>query len=356
MIIDTARLGTAKPAPGGGVVVPAHIGRGGVQLYRRPDGSVVRAFRPIEEVRIADYTGAPVTIGHPDGGVGVTPANWRQSSIGAVRSQSSTLERRGAHEFVRADIQVSDADAIPRLGVDLLECSCAYTCQKDWTPGVTADGQEYDVTFRGFVPNHVALGPEGFARAGREARLVADGENEMDQLFDNTLIADDCVTPLAAPAAPATGDRDKLVADAALATAEIARLTKDLETVRGTLAAAEAKRDELKTVVDGLPKAISDGVTSELAFRQAIAAKLPKGFDFAGKSPRDVKVAAIKHATPNTMIADDASDAWLDGFLAAAPAVVEHDHNTTHGTTVADAAEESVYAKRSREAFAAGSK
>lgn len=312
----------------------------------------MRAYRPPEEVRVADYTGAPVTVGHPDGGV--TADTWRKYSVGTVRAQAPSPERRGAHDFVRADLQISDAAAISKLGTELVECSCAYTADKDWTPGLTPDGAAYDVVFRGLVPNHVALGPAGFARAGREARLIADGETEMDDLRSDLLIADDAATPLQAPA-PQPTDRDKLVADAALASAEIARLTKDLETERGARAAAEATVKTLQATVDGLPKAIADGVTAELAFRQAIAPRLPADFDFTSKSARDVKIAAIKHGNPKAEIADSVTDAWLDGFLAGVPATPVHDHNTTHGTTVQDSIEEkteTVYQKRSREAFA----
>lgn len=349
VIIDTARLGSAKPAPGGGVVIPALIGRSGVQLYRRPDGSTVRAYRPAEEVRVADYTGAPVTVGHPDGGV--TPESWRSTAVGGVRAQARATERRGAHEFVRAEIQINDAAAIARLGTELLECSCAYTADKDWTPGITPNGDAYDVVFRGLIPNHVALGPAGFARAGREARLIADGETMLDHLCSDTLIADDGVAPLVgAPTAP--GDRDKLIADAAVLRDENARLTKELETARGALAASAAKTATLEMQIAALPKAIADGVTAELAFRQSIMPRLPKDFVFAGKTPRQVKIDAIKHADPKAVIADSVTDAWLDGFLAAAPATVEHDHNTTHGAAVQDGVKpESIYAKRSREAF-----
>jgi hypothetical protein len=347
VIIDTARLGTAKPAPGGGVVIPARIGRSGVQVYRRPDGSSVRAYRPAEEVRVADYTGAPVTVGHPDGGV--TPETWRTAAVGGVRSQAHATERRGAHEFVRAELQVNDAAAIARLGTELLECSCAYTADKDWTPGITPDGEPYDVVFRGLAPNHVALGPAGFARAGRDARLIADGENEMDQLINPDLIADDGAAPLA-------GDRDKLVADAAVLLAENARLTKELDTARGALAASEAKIAAAQATIDGLPKAITDGVTAALSFRQGIAARLPKDYSFDGKTTRQVKIDAVKHGDPKAVIADSVTDEWLDGFLAGAPAAAgEHDHNTTHGPAapVADGAPvESIYTKRSRDAFA----
>jgi hypothetical protein len=348
VIVDTVRLGTAKPAPGGGVVVPARIGRSGVQIYRRPDGQIVRAYRPADEVRIADYSGAPVTVGHPP--EGINPQNWKTHAVGTVRAQPGT-ERLGRHEFARAELQVSDADTIAKLGTALQECSCAYTCTKDWTPGVTADGEQYDVVFRGLDPNHVALGPAGFARAGREARLIADGEDPMKDDLRSELIADSADAPAKPPAS--TGDRDKLIADAAVLREENTRLTAELEATKGKLAAAETARTELQTKVDGLPKAIADGVTAELAFRQSVATRLPKDYSFDGKTPREIKVDAIKHLNPKAVVADDASDAWLDGFLeASTSAPAEHDHNATHGPAVQDSnPQESLVAKRTKEAF-----
>ena len=163
------------------------------------------------------------------------------------------------------------------------------------------------------------------------------------------LITDEADAP---PANSPKGDRDKLVADAAVLRDENARLAKDLEATQGKLAAAEARRDELQTQVDGLPKAVADGVATELTFRQGIAPRLPKDFSFDGKTSREIKVAAIKHVNPKAVVADDASDAWLDGFLEASPAVVEHDHNDTHGTAVQDSnPQESLVVKKTREAF-----
>jgi hypothetical protein len=166
------------------------------------------------------------------------------------------------------------------------------------------------------------------------------------------LIADSDAAP-AKPAAPA-GDRDKLVADAAVLREENTRLAGELEATKGKLAAAETARTELQAKVDGLPKAIADGVTAELAFRQSVAARLPKDYSFDGKTPREIKVDAIKHLNPKALVADDASDAWLDGFLEAsvATAPAEHDYNVTHGPAVQDSQpQESLVAKRTREAF-----
>lgn len=344
MIVDTARLGTARDAPGGGVYVPARIGRSGVQVYRRPDGSTVRAWRPADEVRAADFSGAPLTVGHPP--EGVSAENWRQVAVGAVRQHLGT-ERVGRDEFVRADLHVADAAAIADLGTKLVECSCCYGCAKDWTPGLTPDGESYDVVFRALTPNHVALGGPGFARAGREARLIADGENEMD-VFLSDLVADSAETPApaAAPAAPAPSDRDQLVADAAVLREENTRLTAELD-------AARDKVKQLQAQVEGLPKAVADGVAAELALRTRVAPILGAEYAFDGKSSREIKVDAVKKLSPEKEIADSVTEAYLDAYLDAAGELKVHDHNESHGPEARERVSDgkSVVAEKTKNAF-----
>jgi hypothetical protein len=357
VIIDTARLENMRVAPGGGVIVTARIGRSGVQSYKRPNGTTVRAYRPPAEVVTADYTGAPVTIGHPPGGV--TPETFTQLAKGMVRSQDSVLERRGRYEYVKASVQISDAETVKRVGKDLTECSCAYTPQKEWTSGITEDGEEYDVIFRGLVPNHLALGPDGFAKAGRDARLVVDGEDaDMDQLSDNFL-------ELVEDGDPPAGDRDKLVAKIATLEAEKGKLVADaaasktvLETANGKVAALEADSMKMKARVDGLDKEIMDGVSAAIKFRSEITPRLPKDYAFDGKSPVEIKRDAITHCSEalGKGLTEDSSDAYLDGILLGLPKLDEHDHNKKIRPSERKLEEdgkpgESVIARKAREAY-----
>src|SRR5512140_2517776 len=110
VIVDSAVLGTVRPAPGGGIIIPARIGRAGVQVYRRPDGTTVRAYRPAEEVFAADFTGAAVTIGHPDGGV--SPGTWLTHARGTVRSQAKEPAVVDGQQWAQAELQVSASDAL----------------------------------------------------------------------------------------------------------------------------------------------------------------------------------------------------------------------------------------------------
>ncbi len=321
MIVDSGILGKIRPAPGGGLIVPARIGRAGVQIYKRPDGSTVRAYRPADEVQKADFTGAPITLGHPAGGV--SPATYTQHARGMVRSQSACLTVVDGQQWSEAELQVSAADVLDGVkSRTLSECSCAYDCTKDWTPGTTADGEPYDVTFRNLVPNHVALGGAGFARAGRNAKvLTLDGETMQDIFSDTSLVADAADPVVVAPDVSALA---KLIADG---TAEITRLKGELDTANAKLAAADSAA---KAATATLPKQIADGVAAELAFRAKVTPSLPKDFIVDGKTHREVLAAIATKLDPKFVVNDSVTDTYLEAYVDAASkyaATAAHDFN-----------------------------
>lgn len=317
VILDTARLSKVRPGPAGSIFVPARIGRSGVQVYRRQDGTTVRAFRPPDEVFRADYTGTPVTVGHPP--AGVTADTWQQLAVGHVARQDAA-EVIGADYFVPAQLQVTVAGAVSDVvSGQLAELSCAYDADQDWTPGKTPAGDEYDVIFRNIVPNHVALLPPGQARAGRDAKILLDGV---------TMILDDNTAPVPPPAPlapPAQTPQVTLTIDQATA------LITDSQRLQASLAAAQDTIGKLQARVAELPKLVADGVAAELAFRARLATALPKDFDFAGKTRQDVLRAAILARDPQAQLVADASEVWLEAYFAgqsaAAPAPALHDHN-----------------------------
>ena len=326
VIVDSAVLGTVRPAPGGGIVIPARIGRAGVQVYRRPDGTTVRAYRPAEEVFAADFTGAPVTIGHPEGGV--SPGTWLQHARGTVRAQTKEPVVVDGTQWAQAELQVSASDALSGVANrTLTECSCAYDCTREWTAGVTADGEPYDVIFRNLKPNHVALGGNGFARAGRDAKvLISDGETMNDVLSDSFFAADgvDDKSP-PAPAAQDVAALAKLVNDS---TTALTAVTAERDALKAKLAAAEGAVAKLTADAADLPKRIADGVTAELSFRTKMLPHLPKDFVFDGKSHREVQAAAVLKIDPKFVVSDSVTDSYLDAYLdAAVKYAAPHDHN-----------------------------
>jgi hypothetical protein len=318
VIVDSGVLGKIRPAPGGGLIVPARIGRAGVQVYKRPDGSTVRAYRPPEEVQKADFTGAPITVGHPAGGV--SPETFTTHARGMVRTQAAALAVIDGQQWAEAELQVSAADVLDGVKTGKMsECSCAYDCVKDWTAGVTPDGEAYDVIFKDLVPNHVALGGAGFARAGRNAKVLTfDGETMKDVFSDTTLIADSA--DQAAP--PDVSALAKLIADG---NAALTAAKSEIETLTAKLAAAETAATAATASV---PKLVADGVAAELAFRSKVAANLPKDFVADGKSRREILTAIMGKLDPKFVVTDAVTDSYLETYVdAASKYAAPHDYN-----------------------------
>lgn len=161
--------------PQGGVRVPAALTRVGVLPYEDAAGNRWRELRPADEVFDADSLAtlrdAPVTVLHPPGLV--TGDTWDEVAVGHNAGPVSTE----ADRLVVTDglvVQSAPAAARVRSG-ELCETSAGYTCDLDETPGVDPVDGPYDKIQRRIRYNHVALGPQGWARGGREMALRMDG-------------------------------------------------------------------------------------------------------------------------------------------------------------------------------------
>lgn len=170
-LYDAAPISTRRKTADGYLVAEARAARTGIQIYSgaevgRPDLGVVRVMRPENEVfdraSIATYGTAPITVGHPPGGV--TADTWKRFAVGHV---GEGVVRDG--EYVALPLILKDADAIRQLETGTRELSVGYNCSLSWTPG-NANGETWDAVQQGIRVNHVALVPKG--RAGAECRIA----------------------------------------------------------------------------------------------------------------------------------------------------------------------------------------
>ncbi|KQQ24107.1 hypothetical protein ASF56_16270 [Methylobacterium sp. Leaf122] len=175
-LFDAAPISTRRKTGDGYLVAEARAARLGVQLYEgaevgKPEMGVVRVMRPEAEVfdrtSISSYGSAPITVGHPPGGV--TADTWKRFAVGHV---GEGVVRDG--EYVAIPLILKDADAIRQLEGGTRELSVGYTCNLDWSPG-SEGGQTWDAVQRGIRVNHVALVPKG--RAGAECRISDSATN-----------------------------------------------------------------------------------------------------------------------------------------------------------------------------------
>lgn len=150
--------------------------RTGVQVYHRADGRTVREYRPPEEVgnpeSLATFGMKAVTWGHPP--VLLDADNTKEYQIGHNGSQV-----RFTDGFVEVAHIITDAESIKKIQRgDAVEVSPGYRVDADDTPGVTPQGEPYDVVQRNIRVNHVAVVPRG--RSGPEVRLLLDRMDSAD--------------------------------------------------------------------------------------------------------------------------------------------------------------------------------
>lgn len=168
---DSATLSGTRRTGDGYLIADAFAVRTGIQIYAgsemgRPDLAIVRVYRPEAEVRAADslrtFSHAPVTMGHP--AEAVTSDNWAKLAKGEVSTEATWQDGK-----IKLPLILKDADTIAAVEAGTRELSAGYTCQVEFTDGVTEDGQAYDAIQRNIVANHVAIVPRG--RAGTEFRI-----------------------------------------------------------------------------------------------------------------------------------------------------------------------------------------
>lgn len=316
-------IGQVRRTPAGVLIVPASLSRTGLQEYKRSDGSTVTELRPEAEVFAAaaleSVRGAAVTVGHT---LERTPR-----PVGLASDQPPTRATRGDESFVETTLLITDQDVIGRIErKDLTEISLDYYAEVDPTPGEYR-GRKYDARQTNIIVHSVALGPSNWARAGREARIRLDGNEELCNETDSA-------APSAnANAAPENRMKIKIGTNVfdeggaehiAFLNAEIAREQARADALQASLTAAQNATATEKARADGLaaaPKPDVDAlVSAELAFRDSVRPLLAKDYVFAGKSRAQVQRDAIGAEACSRVDAQPEPQraAYLDGALAFA--------------------------------------
>lgn len=302
---DIATLRGPERTSQGFLRADAVLTRSGVFLYRNPDGSTRREYRPPEEVFRADvlssFEDAPLTKLHP--GRLVDKTNARQVSVGMVKE---TPRRDGNHAVAR--VVVMDADAIAAVeSGELRSVSCGYECDYDPTPGVTPEGERYDGIQRNIRGNHVALVPAG--RAGPEATIRLDAA-------DAVIVEDAATEPPTKEKTPMAKVRldgvdfeaSEQLAQAISVSQEKAQAREDELRAAVEAAKAEAAKEKARAdaAVDQLEKdasaeVIQQKVAARVALEREAAQVLPEA-KFDGKTDEEIKTAVITAVHPGARL------------------------------------------------------
>ncbi|MBO9710564.1 MAG: DUF2213 domain-containing protein [Caulobacter sp.] len=179
-VVDTVALDeeSVRITADGYLVADARIARTGIQTYLASElgmkdaqpGQVIRVLRSADEVfdkaSMASIAWRPLTNDHPKDMV--TAKTWRRDAIGQL---GDAVKRETAQdgEYIRVPLTMMDGDAISQYRAGKRELSVGYTCDVDWTPGVTDGGEAYDARQTNIRANHLALVHRG--RAGSACRI-----------------------------------------------------------------------------------------------------------------------------------------------------------------------------------------
>lgn len=170
---DFRPLEKAIKTDNGFLKAPVFATRVGVFIYTKADGSTIREYRPPEEVfnkdSMSSLAGVPLTNRHPV--AMVTSKNAKKLSVGYT---SDMVEKDTI--FVKTSVTVTDESMIKEIeteGID--QVSCGYSCDLEFTPGETPDGERFDAVQRNIRYNHLAVVDRG--RAGPEVKLKLDADD-----------------------------------------------------------------------------------------------------------------------------------------------------------------------------------
>ena len=286
--------------------VPGRIARTGTQQYLASElglkgNDTITVYRPPEEVFATDsletYAGADLTVWHPKQMVNAD--NYKQTTVGTIRSQG-----RQDGDFVVADILIKDSQAIKQVQDNgFAELSAGYTAEYVKEQGVTDDGTPYDYVQRKIRINHVALLPQGAARAGRNARIFDDnlGETMTKVTLDNgrtvelqdeatAALVSDCIERLTQQVKDAdkTADIDKMQAT-------IDSQAEQLEALKQQTSddAIQARISEVVAAKDSAQKIAGETIDSldVLAIQKAALAKARPSVDWDSKSEAYIQAA-----------------------------------------------------------------
>lgn len=292
----------------GSIRLPSYIARTGVQVYEYEDGTISREYRPPEEVFARDslesWRALALTVGHPQ--EPVAPHNWSDLAVGHV---GDVVAKDG--QFVAADVVIKDQETIALVaGGELVELSCGYMVEVDFTPGVTPEGEPYDAIQRNIVGNHVALGPKDWGRAGNEVRLYADskasGKGAVHRAYPHDE-RDDMRTDEKKPVATEQPRKDS----EGTATPVNTVTREEYDRVCAECDGLKAKLAALSNLAPAAP--VSSVDAAEVARKvnlRVSATKIDSNLDTT-KSDRDVMVAAIIASGLATKL-DGKSDAYLE--------------------------------------------
>lgn len=314
---DAVTVAGTRRLADGYLVAEARCVRTGIQLYSgdevgKSDMAVVRVYRDGTQVfadaSLQSFSHAPITVDHPADMV--TAENWAKLAVGEV---STAAKKDG--EWVTLPLILKDAAAIQSVIDGKRELSAGYTCELDFTPGVTADGQQFDAQQKNIKINHLALVDR--ARAGSKAR-IGDGAWGATPIVDATPEKE---TPMTLKTVTVDGIPVEVTDQGATVIttlqqriADAAKKASDSETAHAAVVAAKDKDIATRDAqIDDLKKKIVDGpaldkLVADRAILLDVARKIAKDIKFDGLDDAAIKRAIVTARLGDAAVKDKSAD------------------------------------------------
>lgn len=259
----------------------------------------------------------------------VNADNWRKYAVGQTGDEVT-----GESIYIRVPLMVSDGEAIKDIEAGKRELSAGYTCDVEFSPGVTDAGEAYDAVQKNIRLNHVAIVARG--RAGHEVR-IGDGAatwgvspihlaDEEDRNMPETNLRSVLVDGLSVSCTDQSAQaiekllNDRKAAQDALSTAQTTHQTaiaaKDAE-----LAKKDAEIDDLKA--KQLDAKALDALVAGRAKLVATAAAIAKDVKTDGLSDDEIRKAVVVAKVGDAAIKDKSADYINARFDILAEAVTK---------------------------------
>lgn len=338
------------------------IARVGVFPYMKADGSLTMEAKLPDELlndsTVESANSKPVTDDHPN--EAVTTNNTKKYMKGFTADNAHV-----DGDKLKVDMTITDSDLISEIQKGKQELSIGF--QTDIAPVKgTYKGMAYDSVQRNIQINHVAVVRRG--RAGHSVRLTGDSaemvideegeKQEMDYKVvhlsdgsDITVASNDVskVTKLDAD----NSEKAKQVADIK---AQIKALQAKLDKLQGTADANKADADKAQAKADSAEQelseykkkfnadALDDAVAKRMDLINEVKPYVGDSFDFKGKTPRDMKIEAIKSVN-DSIDFENKSDDYVDAYFDS----LEDNHKPSQvvgfqdSTSKTDSADEEVF-------------
>jgi len=340
---DVGELRSPQRLDNGWLRAEAYLTRVGVFVYRNPDGTEFREYRPPDEVFKADsldtFALVPVTDDHPS--ELLTAENTIKFQKGTVEAPSQDGDK------VRSRLLVTDADLVSKLQGGKVQVSCGYECELDHTPG-EINGERYDAIQRNIRGNHVAIVSRG--RAGSDISVRLDGacmipqDPKQEQTMEETIkvggiefkVAPELAQAIRndqAAAAKVTAERDASAEASEKLQAKLDSAQEELEKERS------ARKDATS------PERVAELVKARVEFETRARTLLGPDADLAGRPERDVQIEALAKVSKADLSdrTDDYVSARFDAAVESAEATsaAEADLNATSTVAKADSGDSS---------------